>query len=116
MPEFKDGDVIRYNSNVAELLNVKGTAVVDGVEYYIIKREWRTPFLMKADATDVDYVKVNQYKAGQIYHGSGHWFIVAAPDRMARLYPSSSALWDSPEHYEKEYGPLALYEHVMLNG
>lgn len=116
MPEFKDGDVIRYDSDDAELLNVKGTAVVDGVEYYIIKRGWRTPVLMKTETTDADYVKVKQYKAGQIYHGSGCWFIVAAPDRMARLSHGNTTLWDSPKEYEKECGPLKLYEHVMLNG
>lgn len=116
MPEFKDGDVIRYEGDGADLLNVKGTAVVDGVEYYIIRREWRTPILMKTEATDADYVKVNQYKAGQIYCGSGHWFIVVAPDRMVRLNAADNTLWDAPQHYEEEYGPLKLYEHVMLNG
>lgn len=118
MSKFIEGDIIKHvedsSQNVA--VTVKGTTVVDGMAYYILNRGWRSPFMLRMATVDLDYLKVKQYKAGEIYHGSGHWFIVVAPDRMARLAPDDVRLWDRPEAYEKSYGPLKLYEHVMLNG
>lgn len=118
MSKFVQGDIIRHAEDTSQdaSVTVKGTAVVDGMAYYILTRGWRAPFMLKMTAVDSEYLNSKQYKAGEIYYGSDQWFIVAAPDRMARLAVDYNSLWDRPEVYEKSYGPLKLYKHALFNG